>query len=66
MVVNALMLKTTMLQILGELLEERIAEVLDFALFLNAQRHQGVMMAPSLDLPTVPSTRLTALTCLVA
>lgn len=66
MVANALMLKTTMLQILDQLPAERIAEVVDFALFLSTQQHQDTAIVLAQDLPTVPATQLAALTGLVA
>lgn len=66
MVVNALTLKTTMLQILDKLPAERIAEVVDFALFLSTQQRQDTATLLARDLPTVPATHLAALTGLVA
>lgn len=66
MVANALTMKIAMLHVLDELPVERIAEVLDFALFLNAKGRHGSVAVPALTLPTVPATQLETLTGLVA
>lgn len=66
MAANVLTMKTTMLQVLDELPAERVAEVLDFALFLNAQQHHDAVATLPLPLPAVPATQLTSLIGLVA
>ena len=66
MATNALTMKTNVLQILDELPVERVAEVLDFAMFLSARRQNSVVPAPTLNLPTVPAAQLMPLIGLVA
>jgi hypothetical protein len=61
---NVLKLKEAIIEVLNELPEERIAEVLDFAVFLKTHRPEGGL--PTRTLSTVPASQLTLLTGIVA
>jgi len=62
MLAEQLELKQAVIRVLDELSKERIAEVLDFALFLKTQRP---MPSPDLELRTLPVSTLVSLTGLV-
>ncbi len=66
MTTNALTMKTNVLQILDELPAERVAEVLDFALFLSRRRQNAVASASTPTLPTIPAAHVMPLVGLVA
>ena len=64
MLTKAPTLKEAVLEVLDELPEERIAEVLDFAVFLKMRKpNQGL---PVYTLPTVPASQLASLAGMVA
>jgi len=59
-------LKDAVLQALDDLPQERMAEVLNFALFLKTRQKDRAGVAPALHLPSVPASQLKPLVGLVA
>jgi len=59
-------LKDAVLQALDDLPQERMAEVLDFALFLKTRQKGRSGVASTLHLPSVPASQLKPLVGLVA
>jgi hypothetical protein len=59
-------LKDAVLQALDDLPQERMAEVLDFALFLKTRQKDRSVVSPVLRLPSVPASQLKPLIGLVA
>ena len=58
MLTRTLKLKEAVLEVLDELPEDRVSEVLDFAVFLKTHRPN---QKPGVPLPTMPASRLAAL-----
>ena len=59
-------LKDAVLEALDDLPNERMAEVLDFALFLKTRQKDRSFVSPVLCLPSVPASQLKPLVGLVA